>query len=180
MNQVSMTLLGILADLSYLDRLGSYSDFQVRKSPYQAFGDSSENTSYNCYPCYFYVPHFFALWQGLSSYLYFCFLWFQLVVHRNFEAQCSVCFFIIFLLWDFFPPALADGFSLESVGQYVSSSVKDSSQYFGWSQKHYTFDCLHSFSKSFSLGTKTLMTVPSAPITIGITNTFMFHTFLVL
>ena len=33
------------------------------------------------------------------------------------------------LLWEFFPPALADGFSPESEGQQVSSDLQDSSQY---------------------------------------------------
>ena len=46
---------------------------------------------------------------------------------------------IIFLFWEFFTPALGDGFSLEFEWQQVSSSVQDSSQYPGWSQQCYSF-----------------------------------------
>ena len=38
---------------------------------------------------------------------------------------------ILLLFWEFFPSALADGFSLEYEWQQVSSSLQDSSQYFG-------------------------------------------------
>ena len=36
---------------------------------------------------------------------------------------------IILFFWDFSPPALADGFPLESKGQQISPSLQDSSQY---------------------------------------------------
>ena len=41
---------------------------------------------------------------------------------------------IILLIWEFFIPALADDFTLESEWQQVSSSLQDSSQYSGRSQ----------------------------------------------
>ena len=41
---------------------------------------------------------------------------------------------IIIILWEFFTPALAKGFSLEFEWQQVSSSLQDSSQYSGRSQ----------------------------------------------
>ena len=41
---------------------------------------------------------------------------------------------IILLFWEFFTSALADGFSLEIEWQQVSSSLQDSSQYYGRSQ----------------------------------------------
>ena len=40
---------------------------------------------------------------------------------------------IVLLLWDFFTPALADGFPLEFEVLQLSSSLKDSSLYSGWS-----------------------------------------------
>ena len=40
---------------------------------------------------------------------------------------------IIFLLWEFFPPPLADGFSQDFDWEQVSSSVQDFSQYSEWS-----------------------------------------------
>ena len=39
--------------------------------------------------------------------------------------------YIIITLWEFFTPALADGLSLESEWQQVSSNLQDSSQYSG-------------------------------------------------
>ena len=38
---------------------------------------------------------------------------------------------IILFLWEFFAPALDDGFSLEFEWQHVSSSLQDFSQYSG-------------------------------------------------
>ena len=64
-------------------------------------------------------------------------------------------FFFLFLLllhfftpWKFFTSALADGLSLESEWQQVSSSLQDSSQYSGRSQQYCSLDCLHSSSYS--------------------------------
>ena len=87
-----------------------------------------------------------------------------------------------FTLWEFFAPALADGLSLKFECQTVSLSLQDSSQYSGRSQQCCSWDSLHSSSyfqvlqslyQYFSNCTK-------APITIGITVTFMFHSFSIL
>ena len=50
------------------------------------------------------------------------------------------------LLFEFFTPALADGFSLEFEWQQVSSSLQDSSQYPSRSQQCCSLDALHSSS----------------------------------
>ena len=52
---------------------------------------------------------------------------------------------IILLIWEFFIPALVNGFPLESEWQQVSSSLQDSSQYSSWSQQCWSLDGLHSF-----------------------------------
>ena len=73
--------------------------------------------------------------------------------------------------------SLADDLSLESEWQQVSSSLQDSSQFSGWSQQCCSLDVsTHPLiSKSASLCTNPLVTVPRALITIDITVTFMFH-----
>ena len=43
---------------------------------------------------------------------------------------------MILLIWEFFTPALADGFMLESEWQRVSISLWDSSQYSCWSSNN--------------------------------------------
>ena len=48
--------------------------------------------------------------------------------------------------WEFFPPALADGFLLVFEWQQVSSSLQDSSQYSDRSQQCCSLDGLGSFS----------------------------------
>ena len=65
--------------------------------------------------------------------------------------------------------------------QQVSSSLLVSSKYSG-RYKQYWFEwclALRLISKSSSYFTKLLVIVPSAPITIGITVIFMFHSFFV-
>ena len=42
---------------------------------------------------------------------------------------------LLLYLLQFFPPALADGFSQESKWEQIFSSLQDSSQYFGWPQQ---------------------------------------------
>ena len=66
--------------------------------------------------------------------------------------------------------------------QQVSSSLLDSSQYSGRCQQCYRLDGLDCspISYSFSLLSQPLETVPSAPITIGITVALMLTAFLVL
>ena len=46
---------------------------------------------------------------------------------------CLLGIFIILVIREFFTPALADGFSLESDWQQVSLNFKDTSQFYGWS-----------------------------------------------
>ena len=53
---------------------------------------------------------------------------------------------IILFFWEFLTPALADGFTLESKGQQVSSSLQDSSWYSGRSQQSCILDGLHWLS----------------------------------
>ena len=55
-----------------------------------------------------------------------------------------VIFIIIFAHWEFFTSVLVDGFSLEFGLQQVSSSLQDSSQYSGRSQKCSSLDGLYS------------------------------------
>ena len=49
-------------------------------------------------------------------------------------------------IWVFFTATLADGFLFEFERQFVSSSLQDSSNYSGRSQKRGSWDSLHSFS----------------------------------
>ena len=51
-----------------------------------------------------------------------------------------------FLFWEFFPPAIAGGLSLEFVWQQVSSSHRDSSQYSGRYQQCCSLDGFHASS----------------------------------
>ena len=75
---------------------------------------------------------------------------------------------------------LADGFSLQSEWQQVLS-LQDSFQYSGSYQCVVWMVYTHSLiSKSSSSCTNPLVTVPSTLITIGITITFMFHSFIQL
>ena len=64
--------------------------------------------------------------------------------------------------------------SLETEWQQVSSSLQDTSQYSGWSQKNCSLECLHSSSSRF---TNPLVTVPRAPITIDITVTYHYYNY---
>ena len=90
------------------------------------------------------------------------------------KVELQVAF--ILLLWEFFRLTLADGLSLQSELQQVSSNLQDSSQYSGWSSKWMFITCLQ-ISKSSSSFTNPLGIVLSTPTTIGITVTFMFDSF---
>ena len=81
------------------------------------------------------------------------------------------------LFFEFFTPALADGFSLEFDWHLVSSNILDSSQYSGRSQKCRNMDDFLSplISKFSSLCTNPLVTVPRAIFTTGFAITFMFY-----
>ena len=85
--------------------------------------------------------------------------------------------FIILLIGGFLKPTLADGFPLKSEWQQISASRQYSPQYYCRSQQCSNLGPL--ISKSSSLCTNPLVTVASAPITIGITSTFMFHSFFI-
>ena len=76
-----------------------------------------------------------------------------------------------------FTSALADGLSLVFEWQQVSSSLQDSSQYSGRSQQCCSLDGLHS-SSNLQVLQFPLVTVPKAPITIGLIVTLMFHSFI--
>ena len=98
----------------------------------------------------------------------------------QFSFLRHVIIIIILLFWGFFQPALADGFSLEAEWQQVSSSLQDSSQYSGRFQQCYSLNCLiHPLifmSSNFS--TNPLVIVSSTTITVNITITLIFHSFL--
>ena len=106
---------------------------------------------------------------------YYYYYWFSF---QSFFFYTSIsCIIIFYYPWEFFTAELADGLSLEFEWQQVPSSLKDSSQYSGWSKQCCCLDCL-SLSPLFpSPFTNPLVTVPRAPIIIGITVTFMFHGF---
>ena len=72
-------------------------------------------------------------------------------------------------------------FSLESEWVNIFSSLQDSFQYSVFNNAvPWMVSTRPLISKSSSLSTNPLVTVPRAPITIGITVTFMFHSFSVL
>ena len=79
-----------------------------------------------------------------------------------------VIIIIILLFWEFFIPALANGFLLESEWQQVSTILQDSFQY----------STRPLISETYSPRTNLLVTVQSAPITIGITVTFIDFSFI--
>ena len=80
--------------------------------------------------------------------------------------------------FEFFTPALADGFSLDFEWYQVLLSVQDSSLYSDLNNAGVwiVYTCL-LIPKSSSSCINPLVTVPKAPVTIGITVTFMFHSF---
>ena len=89
---------------------------------------------------------------------------------------CALSISLLLSLWDFFTPTLGDGFSVESEWQQVSLSLQDSSQYSERSQQWMVSTRL-LISKSSSPCTNHLVIVPNAPITVGTTITFIFHSF---
>ena len=66
-------------------------------------------------------------------------------------------------------------FHMESEWQQVSSDLQDSSQYFSRSQQCWIVTILLLISNASSFFSKPFRTVPSAPTTIGITITRIFH-----
>ena len=96
---------------------------------------------------------------------------------RRWAVQQSVKhYYYYWLLWEFFTPMLTDGFPQESEWQPFSFSFQNSYQYSDrslvWMVSTYTM--ISEFSSSI---TNRLGIVPSATAIIGITVTFMFHSF---
>ena len=112
------------------------------------------------------------------------FVWKWFVLDRNTWYLTTVwkqiIIIIILLIWEFFPPALADCLPLEFEWQHVSSSLQDSSQYSGRSQQCCSVDRFLSSSYFQILQSNPLVTVPSALITISIIVTVIFDSFSVL
>ena len=86
---------------------------------------------------------------------------------------------IIFLFWEILAPALADGFSLEfewikspEVSRTLLSILTDLNSAVVWMVPTHPH-----ISNSSSPCTNPLVTILSAPITIGITVTSKFHSF---
>ena len=85
---------------------------------------------------------------------------------------------LLLLLFELFTQALTDGFSLELKWELVSSSLQDSYQYFDLTNAIvWMASTCRLISKFSSPCTSPFVAVPRAPITIGITVTFMFHSF---
>ena len=82
---------------------------------------------------------------------------------------------IIIINCNFLSPALADGLPLKSEKKQVSSSFQDSSLYSGWPEHWWSLDCLSSSTDFVCPITEPLGIAASAPVTLGITVTFMFH-----
>ena len=83
----------------------------------------------------------------------------------------------IIIIIESFTSELADGLSLDSELQQVSSSLLVSSQYSGRSQLCKIVSTRPVISKSSSPYTHPFVIVPKAPFTIGISVTFIFHSF---
>ena len=86
---------------------------------------------------------------------------------------------IVIIPSEFFTRTLADGLSLESEWEQISTGVQDSSQYSSRSKQRETLNGIDSSSdfQLFQALSKLLATVPNEPISIGITVT-IFHSFL--
>ena len=81
----------------------------------------------------------------------------------------------IWMFYKLFKPALADGISLESEWQQVSSSVLDSTLYSGHGQQCCNLDGLDSFSRFIS--NSSCPRIPSESVIVSITNKFIFYSF---
>ena len=97
-------------------------------------------------------------------------------------AFSKVFFFlsnIILLLMSFFTPELTVGLSLDSVWKQISLILQDTSQYSDRSSNPvvWMISIRPPISNSSNPLTKPLETVPSTLVTIGITVTLIFHSF---
>ena len=192
--------IGITVTFMYrLDDLHTSSNFQVLQSLYQFFDDCTERTNYNWYHRHFHVPQFFSS-LARSKYLSFCSLSFGFTLRSAGTAKFTIRQVLFFcwlslglVVWlildDPFVLLLLLFHSLwyfhSSIGWWsftrvwVTAILQASSYYSGRSQQCCRLDGLHpsSYFQASSPYTSSLVTVPSAVITIGITVTFMFHCF---
>ena len=104
-------------------------------------------------------------------------------LHLIFDCVLSILALIWLVLVDWclrlFTTALADGISLESEWEQVSPGLQDSSQYASQSQQCYGLNGLDSPSDfQFRLSLFQALEECSKCTIIGITVTFMFHSFL--
>ena len=100
----------------------------------------------------------------------------------NFEGDCFFDYWTILRVknvihtpWEFLALVLANELSLEIEWQPVSSIYQLSSQYSGRSQQCWRVSFTPLIYESSSLFINPLMTVPKAPIMIGIIVIFMLH-----
>ena len=92
-------------------------------------GDRSKCANYKWYhSCSFATQIFLVLKQDPITYLSLDFLWFSLFGPPGRQRPVKDSFYYYYLLLEFFPSVLADGFSLEFEWQQVSSSVQNSSK----------------------------------------------------
>ena len=139
------------------------------------------------------MRHFDSLSSGVSVHLSFVsflvgdWFFFCLFLHCHYYSELLQLVFLYSSNYNiyyitpckFLTRALADGLSLESEWQQVTTGFQDSSQYCGRPQQLFIFDGLYSSSDFFLLERVSLAlgTIPSAPMTTGFTSTFMFHTY---
>ena len=130
-----------------LDGLHSSTYFHVLQFLYQSFGDRSKSTNYNLYNYHFHILEFLYSLVRSMYHLFAFFKFYSVVSWDNkvlnsansllFFQYCKLilqCIIIMVSSWEFFTSVLADGFSLESDWQQVSSSLQDYSHYSGRSQ----------------------------------------------
>ena len=123
---------------------------------------------------YRFCPRPFQEWSRLS-YLEAALMF---VSSMRFVMQSLLLLLLLLFVffWEFLTPTLADRLSLEFERQQVSLSLQDSSDLCNVAVRMVSACPL--IPNNFCLLTKHLMIVPGAPITISITVTLMFHSFL--
>ena len=119
--------------------------------------------------------------RGKICWLNMIILWFlvyNLFQHLTLSNFCTNSLFLLLLFtpWEFFTSVLADGLSLEFEWQQVSWTLLSILTVLNNAVVWMVSTRLPT-SKSSILFNNPLVTVPKAPITIGIIVTFMFHSF---
>ena len=104
-----------------------------------------------------------------------------MITHTHTHTYIYIYIYIIVIIYplELFILLLADGFSLESKRQHVSSGLQDWSKNSGRSQQWCHLNSLYpsaNFHSSWPFNNP-LVIVPKAPVTIGTIVTFMFHSF---